>query len=374
MDFADRARRVLPGGNTRTTIFVPPHPPYAVSGEGAVLTDDTGHRVIDGNNNYTSLIHGHAHPDVLAAAIEAAQRGTAFGLPTHAEVALAEHLRDRTGIEQWRFCNSGSEAVLMLLRAARAHTGRDLVVRFEGSYHGTGDALVSPDAPGVAPSAVLVLPQHDLGALTAAMREHGDRVAAVLIDLMPNHAGLAPADPAYVEALRDLTRQHGALLAIDEIITFRLHEGGLHRTYGIEPDLVAVGKVIGGGFPVGAIGGSAEVLAPFAPAAGAVSWGGTFNANPVTMAAGLTALTLFGTAEIAALNQRGDELRSRLRAEGVAVNGSGSLLRLMTPDPTRLWWDLYRRGVLIGTNGLLALSTAMTPDHLDQIAEAVTTS
>ncbi|PXY21548.1 aspartate aminotransferase family protein [Prauserella flavalba] len=375
MSVVDRARRVLPGGNTRTTLFVPPHPPYAVRGEGAIVTDHTGHQVIDCNNNYTSLIHGHAHPEILGAATEAARSGTAFGLPTASEVALAEHLRDRTGIEQWRFCNSGTEAVLMLLRAARARTGRDLIVRFDGSYHGTGDAVVSPDAPGVArsaPDSVLVLPQHDLEALTAAMREHGDRVAAVLIDLMPNRAGLNPADPAYVTALRELTRQHGALLAVDEVITFRLHEGGLHKQYGLQPDLVSVGKVIGGGFPVGAIGGSADVLSPFVPAPGAVSWGGTFSANPVTMAAGLTALSLFGSHEIAELNRRGDQLRARLRDAGVTVNGSGSLLRLMAPDPTDLWWNLYRRGVLGGTNGLLALSTAMSPVHLDQIADAVT--
>lgn len=375
MSVADRARRVLPGGNTRSTLFVPPHPPYAVRGEGAVVTDHTGHQVIDCNNNYTSLIHGHARPEVLRAATEAAQSGTAFGLPTASEVSLAEHLRERTGIEQWRFCNSGSEAVLMLLRAARAHTGRDLVVRFEGSYHGTGDPVVSPDAPGVARSAsesVLVLPQNDLEALRAAMRSHGERVAAVLIDLMPNRAGLNPADPAYVAELRALTWQHGALLAVDEVITFRLHEGGLHQEYGIQPDLVSVGKIIGGGFPVGAIGGSAEVLTPFDPQApGAVSWGGTFSANPVTMAAGLAALRLFGPGDIADLNRRGDELRSRLRAAGIAVRGSGSLLRLIAPDPSGLWWDLYRRGVLCGTNGLLSLSTAMTPAQLEQVAEAV---
>lgn len=375
MSIADRAKQVLPGGTTRTTVFVPPHPPYAVRGEGAIVTDHNGHRVIDCNNNYTSLIHGHAHPEVLQAATEAARSGTAFGLPTASEVTLAEHLRERTGIEQWRFCNSGTEAVLMLLRAARAHTGRDLIVRFEGSYHGTGDAVVSPEAPGVARSvsdSVLVLPQNDLESLTAAMRKHGDRIAAVLIDLMPNRAGLNRADPDYVAELRALTRQYGALLAVDEVITFRLHEGGLHQEYDLQPDLVSVGKVIGGGFPVGAIGGSAEVLSPFVPQTpGAVSWGGTFSANPVTMAAGITALRLFDSQKIAELNRRGDELRSRFHDADVTVHGSGSLLRLMTPDHGELWWSLYRRGVLCGTNGLLALSTAMTPAHIERIGQAV---
>ncbi|MDI2029558.1 aminotransferase class III-fold pyridoxal phosphate-dependent enzyme [Saccharopolyspora sp. TS4A08] len=376
MSIPDRAQRVLPGGNTRTTLFVPPHPPYAVRGNGALITDDTGHRVIDCNNNYTSLIHGHARAEVLETAIEAARSGTAFGLPTASEVALAEHLRDRTGIEQWRFCNSGSEAVLMLLRAARAYTGRDLIIRFDGSYHGTGDALVPPEAPGLAKSvseSVLVLPQNDLAAVEKALHEHGARVAAVLIDLMPNRAGLIPADPEYVTALRNLTRQHATLLAVDEVITFRLREGGLHTDYDIQPDLVSVGKVIGGGFPVGAIGGSAEVLSPFAPTApGAVSWGGTFSANPVTMAAGLTALQLFGATEITELNQRGDAVRARLLKADVPVRGSGSLLRLTTPNPTELWWKLYHAGVLAGTNGLLALSTAMTDAQLDQITDGVT--
>ncbi len=356
-------------------MFVPPHPPYAVRGEGATIIDSAGHRVIDCNNNYTSLIHGHARAEVLQAAVDAAQLGTAFGLPTASEVALAEYVRERTKIDKWRFCNSGSEAVLMLLRAARAYTGRDLIVRFDGSYHGTGDAVVPPDALGVPRSvaaSVLVLPQNDPGALMAAMREHGDEVAAVLIDLMPNRAGLKPAEPDFVKAVCDLTRRHGALLAVDEVVTFRLHEGGLHQRYGLHPDLIALGKIIGGGFPVGALGGRAEILEPFDPRMpGAVSWGGTFSANPVTMAAGLTALRLFDADAIEELNRQGDELRSRLLDAGVTVHGSGSLLRVITSDATKYWWSLYRRGVLCGTNGLLALSTAMTADHLDRIAEVV---
>jgi glutamate-1-semialdehyde 2,1-aminomutase len=370
-----RARAVMPGGNTRSTLFVAPHPPYAVSGSGAEVVDSDGHRTIDCNNNYTALIHGHADSEILAAATDAAARGSAFGLPTAYEVEMAELLRSRTGLQRWRFCNSGTEAVMMLLRGARAYTGRDLIVRFEGSYHGTYDGVVGGQAAGV-PNAVadtfLVLPQDDIEALDAAMRAHGHQVAAVFIDLMPNRAGLHPVSAEFVRRAAELAAEHGALLAVDEVITFRLGAAGLHRRYGITPDLVSLGKVIGGGFAVGALGGRADVLDTFSPLGdGAVSWGGTFSANPVTMAAGLVALRKFTDSHIDALNAHGDRLRETLTEAGIEVRGSGSLLRIATSDTKRLWWNLYRAGVLAGTNGLLALSTAMTDEHLDAIANRI---
>ncbi|MGY1651988.1 aminotransferase class III-fold pyridoxal phosphate-dependent enzyme [Geodermatophilus sp. SYSU D01119] len=374
-ELRDRARRVMPGGNTRSTLFVPPHPPYAVSGAGCVVTDATGHQVVDCNNNYTALIHGHAHPELVAVATEAVAAGSAFGLPTESEVVCAELLRERTGLPSWRFCNSGTEAVMMALRGARAATGRDLVVRFAGSYHGTYDAVVDPAAPGVPGSvtdSVVTLPQGDADALADLLRSRGSEVAAVLVDLMPNRAGLRPADPAFVELAADLTRRAGALLVVDEVITLRLEVGGLHARYGVEPDLVTVGKVVGGGFPVGGVGGRTEVLDSFSPLTdGPVSWGGTFSANPVTMRTGAAALRLFGAAEVAALNARGDRLREELAASGVPVSGSGSLVRLLLPDPGATWWRLYERGVLAGTNGLLALSTPMTDDDVDAVRDAV---
>lgn len=370
-----RAVDVMPGGNTRSTLFVEPHPPYAVAGEGAFVVDSAGHRTIDCNNNYTALIHGHADPEILAAVSDAAAKGTAFGLPTSYEVDMAELLSARTGMQKWRFCNSGTEAVMMLIRGARAHTGRDLVVRFDGSYHGTYDGVVSPGAPGVpagVADASIVLPQGDVEALDAAMQALGDRVAVVLLDLMPNRAGLRPVSPEFASAARGLTLEHGALLAIDEVITFRLGGGGLHQTYEITPDLVSLGKVIGGGFPVGAVGGRADVLDAFSPLGdGPVAWGGTFSANPVTMAAGLTAIRRYDESDIAVLNAKGDGLRGRLVDAGLAVNGSGSLLRLVVEDARAMWWRLYEAGVLAGTNGLLALSTAMTDEDVDLIGSRV---
>lgn len=369
-----RAKKVMPGGNTRSTVYVPPHPPYAVSGSGAVVVDETGKSVIDCNNNYTSLIHGHAKEEVLDAALSAAKRGTAFGLPTKYEVSMAECLAERTGIQQWRFCNSGTEAVLMMLRAARAYTGRDVIIRFEGSYHGTGDEVTNGGTPGLPTSiqnSVIVLPQGDVQALTDTLHRHGDNIAAVLIDLMPNRAGLRPASPEFVKELRHLTYRYGALLAIDEVISLRLHSGGFHKHYGVEPDLISAGKIIGGGFPAGALGGSRKVLKTFRPDKNSsVVWGGTFTANPVTMAAGLAAMQLYDAAAVTALNSAGDRLRTQLQSAGVAVNGFGSLMRLQIQDTKSLWWNLYNNGVLAGTNGLLALSTAMTEAELQHIGEA----
>lgn len=374
-DLFARAVEVMPGGNTRSTLFVRPHPPYAVVGEGPYVIDSSGHRTIDCNNNYTALIHGHADPEILAAAMNAAAKGTAFGLPTAYEVEMAEMLSARVGLPHWRFCNSGTEAVMMAIRGARAHTGRDVIVRFDGSYHGTYDGVVASDARGVPGSAAdssIVLPQNDVGALEDAMWEYGDRVAAILLDLMPNRAGLRPVSREFAEAARTLSTAHGALLAVDEVITFRLGVGGFHERYGISPDVVSLGKVIGGGFPVGAVGGRDDVLDAFKPLGeGAVGWGGTFSANPVTMAAGLAALRRFAEPEVAELNSKGDRLRRQLVDAGLTVNGHGSLLRVMVDDTAAMWWRCYEAGVLAGTNGLLALSTAMTDDDVDLAAARV---
>ena len=227
---AARARAVIPSGTSRSTLFVPPAVPMARSGKGAWLTDEGGARILDCNNNYTSLVHGHCFEPVRRAVTEALEEGTSFGLPTRREVVLAEHLRDRTGHEQWRFCNSGTEAVMQAIRCARAVTGRDVIVRFEGSYHGTSDPVTDFDKPGITNAereAVIVLPQGDRSSLRELFDTSGTKIAAVLIDLMPNRAGLQPADPEFVDAVRQLTAGNGSLVIVDEVITFRLALGGL---------------------------------------------------------------------------------------------------------------------------------------------------
>jgi glutamate-1-semialdehyde 2,1-aminomutase len=361
----EQALRALPGGNSRTTLFLPPHPPYAARGEGFRLVDADGHTTIDLQNNYTALIHGHAHPRIVAAATAAIADGTSFGLPTAHEVELAAELARRVPAgERWRFANSGTEAVMMAIRLARAATGRELVLRFAGAYHGSADAVI--DGGGA-----IVVPVGDQAALDATLERDGECIACVIFDAMPNRAGLRPAEPDFVAHLRDATSARGIVLIQDEVLTFRLETGGLHARYGLQPDLVTLGKIIGGGFPVGAVGGRADLMARFDPRTpGNVPHGGTFSANPVTMRAGLAALELYDADDIARLNALGDELRTELAEQGWTVTGSGSLLRIHTPEPEQTWWRLYRAGVTIAINGLACLSTPMDESTVAAAADA----
>lgn len=371
----ERARAVLPGGNTRTTLFIPPHPPYAARGEGYELVDLEGHRLIDLHANYTALVHGHAHPALVAAATEAVRDGSAFGLPTEAEIRLAETLRERVStVERIRFTNSGTEAVMMAIRAARAFTGRPAVLRFDAAYHGTYDAVLPSSSRGITDGVRAEstgLPFADEDRFRTAVAEREGELACVLLDLMPNRVGLAAASQAFAELVRAETRRCGALLIVDEVITFRLGYGGLHEAYGLEPDLVTFGKIIGGGFPVGAFGGRADVMDVFNPAReDHVPHGGTFSANPVTMRAGVAALELLDHGEIARINALGDRLRQGLEAAGFDVVGRGSLLQIHGGENQReLWWRLYEAGVLVTPNGLTCVSTPMDEDVIDDAVE-----
>lgn len=417
----DRALASLPGGNSRTTVFMAPHPIYAARGEGCRVWDVDSNVFIDCINNFTSLIHGHAHPRLIETATRQIALGTAFGLPTESEIDLAELLASRLpSVDQLRFANSGTEAVMMALKAARAFTGRPKIAKCEGAYHGAYDyAEVSldptPDAWGRnAPVSVayakgtpenvltdvVTIPFNDAEAAVSLVREHGADLAAVLVDPMPNRAGLVPADKAYLEALRTVTREIGALLIFDEVITFRLGYRGAQGLWEIDPDLTTLGKIMGGGFPVGAIGGRAEVMAVFDPRHGkpALPHGGTFSANPVTMRAGLAAMELLDEAAFKHLDAIGDAVRDGInmafRRHGVPGRavGLGSLLRIhfsereirdyrsayVTEQEARRQAvfnrGLLNRGILAASNGLMALSTPMTSADTDAIVAAVDAS
>lgn len=417
----DRALASLPGGNSRTTVFMAPHPIYAARGEGCRVWDVDGNVFIDCINNFTSLIHGHAHPRLVEAATRQIALGTAFGLPTESEIDLAELLASRLpAVDQLRFANSGTEAVMMALKAARAFTGRPKIAKCEGAYHGAYDyAEVSldptPDAWGRnAPVSVayargtpenvladvVAIPFNDAEAAVSLIREHGAELAGVLVDPMPNRAGLVPADKAYLEALRAVTRETGALLIFDEVITFRLGYHGAQGLWGIDPDLTTLGKIMGGGFPVGAIGGRAEVMTVFDPRHGkpALPHGGTFSANPVTMRAGLAAMELLDEAAFRHLDALGDAVRDGInrafRKHGVPGRavGLGSLLKIhfsereirdyrsayVTEQEARRQAvfnrGLLNRGILAAGYGLMALSTPMTSAETDTIVAAVDAS
>src|ERR1700733_13142831 len=352
-----RARQSLPGGNTRTTVYMKPYPIYAARGLGCRVWDVDGTERIDCINNFTAAIHGYAHPALLRAAEEQLGLGTAFGLPTSSELEWAELLTARvTSVERCRFVNSGTEAVMSAIKAARAYTGRPKIAKCEGAYHGTYDyAEVSLDptpdtwgrnapvsvafargTPDNVLADVVTIPFNDVEAAVSLIREHGRELACVLVDPMPNRAGLAPADRAYLQGLRQITREVGALLIFDEVITFRLGYRGAQGLWGIDPDLTTLGKIIGGGFPVGAVAGKAEVMAVFDPTSGkpALPHGGTFSANPVTMRAGLAAMALLDPKAFECLEANGEVVREGMRRAlqdaGIAgrVTGAGSLLRL----------------------------------------------
>ncbi|CAA9561459.1 MAG: Glutamate-1-semialdehyde 2,1-aminomutase [uncultured Thermomicrobiales bacterium] len=355
----EEASVVMPGGDTRTVAFHAPYPLAVEHGQGSVLRDADGNEYLDLLNNYTSLIHGHAHPAITRAVTAQLRFGTAFPAPNRSQTRLATIVTERVAsVDLIRFCNSGTEAVMNALRAARAFTGRDLVVKIEGGYHGTyddvevsvhpdpaADAVGSDEAPlpvvdtlGVPANtveAVAVIPFNDIAAAERVFRERGDQIAAVIVEPVMGASGMIPADHHFLEALRALTVESGALLIFDEVMSFRLMPGGMQEHYRVRPDLTTFAKIIGGGFPVGAFGGRAAVMEQFNPHRPAPLWqSGTFNGNLATMVAGVAAMEAYPASEVVRINRLGDRLRSGLTAAlndaGVvgAVTGFGSFVGL----------------------------------------------
>ena len=408
----DRAVKVMPGGNTRTTVYMKPHPFYAAHGTGCRLTDAEGVERIDFTNNYNSLIHGHAHPAINAAVREQIERGSAFPMATELEIRLAELLCARVGsFDQVRFCNSGSEAVMMALKAARAFTEKPKIAKCEGSYHGSYDfAEVSLDptpeswgnadpksvayAKGTPQSVldeVVVIPFNKTDEAERILRTHAAELACVIVDLMPNRAGLIPVTSEYVEMLTRVREDTGILIVLDEVITLRLGYGGGQQVFGIQPDLSAIGKIIGGGYLVGAVGGSEKVMSVFDPRQRKtpLPHGGTFNANPITMVAGEAAMQHFGQDEIDRLGMLGDKARNGIAAAFAdagmpgQVTGLGSLLRihvhnrplidyrssLISPQEkahlSAILRHMRENGIFVNERGVCSLSTPMGEDEID---------
>jgi glutamate-1-semialdehyde 2,1-aminomutase len=404
----ERAVQSLPGGNTRTTIFFEPYPFYFDRGDGCLITDVDGQVRIDFINNFTSLIVGHSHPRVVAAVQHQVARGFSVASPTELEVHLAEMIRQRLpSVEQIRFTNSGTEATMMAIRAARAHTGRSLLAKFVGSYHGThdyaavdgvalaGDGSAPRDGiPAAVADTIVMLPYNDIAGVERIVAQHANTIAAIIVEPVLGSGGVVPAEPAFLQALRELSRAHGIVLIFDEIIAFRIGYHGAQGHYGVQPDLTTLGKIIGGGMPIGAFGGSAELMSYFDPRSPrALSHGGTFNANPISAAAGIATLDELTPAAFERLNGLAADLRRKLVElfeelnVPAQVQQIGSVFNIhFTDQPIRDYYgvmagdralqrDLFlatlNHGVVFTRRGMGSLSTPMTMREVDLFVGAI---
>jgi glutamate-1-semialdehyde 2,1-aminomutase len=375
-----------------------------------------GTRRLDFVNNYTALIVGHCHPQVLRAVREAISRGFAFASPTESEIRLAQIIQERVpSVEQLRFVNSGTEAAMFALRAARAFTGRRKIAKFEGRFHGTYDlaqvnvrapveklgpkeAPVSvPEAAGIPQETadqVVTLPFNDQKSVERILKRHNGEIAALIVEPIPAMAGMIPPRDAFLSFLREITQREGIIFILDEIITLRVHPGGAQSLYGVKPDLTLMGKIIGGGFPVAAFGGRKDIMTLLDPRSGApaIPHPGTYNGNPVGMAAGIATLKLLTPKAYEHLNGLGDLLRKRLnmlfQRLGVAAQatGVGSLFSIhfteaeitdyrsaRTADPTKLreaFLGLMAEGIFFSERGMGCLSTPMTEREVDRFVKA----
>ncbi|SPE41908.1 glutamate-1-semialdehyde aminotransferase (aminomutase) [Candidatus Sulfopaludibacter sp. SbA3] len=357
-----RAQEIIPGGvNSPVRAFksVGGQPVFVARGEGSHIFDVDGNEYIDYVGSWGPLLLGHRHPEILAALAGALEIGTSFGAPTAQEIELAEAIiRAVPSIEMVRLVNSGTEATMSAIRVARGFTGRDLVVKFEGCYHGHVDSLLVKAGSGVATLGIadtqgvpkafcdttLALPYNSVEAVEHAFRAHGDRIAAIIVEPVVGNMGCVPPLPGYLEALRQITGRFGALLIFDEVMTgFRVAYGGAQQRYGIRPDLTTLGKVIGGGLPVGAYGGRKDIMCKVAPV-GPVYQAGTLSGNPLAVAAGLAMLRhLEAHPEVyAQLEERAARLCAGAPA-GVTVNRVGAMFTFFFTEGPVTDWESARR-------------------------------
>jgi len=408
-----RAQQLMPGGvNSPARAFgaVGGEPIVIERGEGSRLFDVDGVEYIDYIGSWGPLILGHGHPQVVEALRAAIERGTGFGAPTEAENDLAELIIEAVpSVEKVRLVNSGTEATMSAIRLARGHTGRDVIVKFAGNYHGHVDSLLVaagssaatlgvPDSPGVTAGTTrdtMILAYNDVGGLQAVFAEHGDSIAGVILEPVVGNMGTVPGSPEFLRAARELTSQHGAALIFDEVMTgFRVAYGGAQALFGITPDLTTMGKIVGGGLPIGAYGGKQEIMDDVLPV-GKVFQAGTLSGNPIATAAGIATLTVLrDESPYARLEQLSAQLADGLtEAATIAkiphtVRRVGSMMTLFFhPDPVENWgdasqcdtgmfakyfWNMLRRGVYLPCSQYEALfvSAAHTEDQINDTIDA----
>ena len=410
-----RAGRFMPGGDTRSVTFYSPFPAFMKYGQGFTLVDVDGLEYIDFQNNYNSLIHGHAHPKITAAVSAQIRSGTVYGSPAESQFLLAEALcRRLPGADKIRFCNSGTEATMLAISLARYITRRHKILKMEGGYHGSHDSVqisikpplagagpienpyCVPEHRGVPPNILencVVAPFNDIEITAKIISAHHRDLAAIIVEPVAGSCGMIPPLPGFLEMLRAMATRFKILLIFDEVLCFRLSRGGCQELYGIVPDLTTLGKIIGGGFPVGALAGSNTCLHHFAPnKTEFFGHSGTFNGNPVTMAAGLAAMTALTAAEIDRINQLGKKLRTGLRKVldrlqiTAQVTGAGSLAQIhFTERQVKDWRSaatgrtdlraifhllLLEQGIFSATRAFFNISTPMGPTQVHKLVAA----
>lgn len=391
-ELGKRAERVMPGGDTRTTTFYRPYPLTIARGEGPFIWDVDGNKYFDLIGNYTSLVHGNSYPPIVDAVTKAVRDGSAWPARSAVQIELASLICERVAsIDRVRFCNSGTEAGMLAAQVARRLTGRKLILMARYGYHGSYDDL-EVGLGGQDGVRTMLADFGEATAFEALLSERGAEIAAVFMEPILGSAGVVEPQAGFLGRVAEATHRAGALFILDEVITLRLHEGGAQQIFDVKPDLTMLGKIIGGGFPVGAIGGSEEVMSSFDPRnRGSLFHAGTFNGNPITCAAGVTSIRELTQARIDKMAKQAERLSAELtRAAQQAqlpfsVRTYGSLLNvffLKEPPPATIARDDARaitnfhlaalnNGLFLAPRGMIALSTVIADEMLTEISERV---
>ncbi|MBG65553.1 MAG: aspartate aminotransferase family protein [Flavobacteriales bacterium] len=416
----NRAIKVLAGGLSRNTIYRDPHPLYASDAKGAYITDVDGTKRIDFANNMSSLIHGHSHPEIINAVVKQIYKGTAYTMGSEIEINYAELLNNRTnGFEKIRFVNSGTEAVMTMIKASRAYTGRTKIAKAEGTYHGTYDyaeisqssnptnwgdvnnpspTQVVDSTPKSVLKDVIIFPFNDIKRTLDILDKHSAEIACVLIDLIPHRVGLVPAFKEYIDAIYHWTRKNQVVLAFDEVVSYRAYYSGAQEIYNITPDLTAMGKIIGGGFPIGAIAGKSEIMKVLDPREKSLKHphSGTFSANPISTTAGYVAMKIFDKDAVNDLNNLTFLAKKQINEAitladiPACITGMGSMFRIHFQDqPPRNFRESYQDAntkkiikelldylfieekILLMNTCTCMLSTALIKSDIDHLTQAL---
>ena len=394
----------IPGGATRSLSYFKPYPIHIESGKAASVFTHEGHRLLDVTNAYGAIVHGHGDPDIVKAVQEGITKGSQYSTPTDGQYKLAKLLCERIpGFERVRFVNSGTEATMFALRAARAYTNRDKIIKMSGGFHGTHDCVAASTKRNVITAGIpkgmtedmIEVPFNDFQALEKAVKENSDQLAAVIMEPFLGAGGIVLPAKGYLEHVRKVTQENSVLLIFDEIFSYRVNSGGCQKLYGVTPDLTTVGKVIGGGLPIGVFGGKEEIMNIFCheKSAAPLYHSGTFNGYETLMQAGYAALSKYDEKAIAYVNSLGDRLQKGLlqsfKDNGLNIqsNHIGSLLNIhFVNEPittseqvlkseeqlhTLMHLSMLNKGVFTIPRGLFILSCAMTEYDIDFLIEKI---